>query len=175
LFKKRPGKLRSGMMRQTYKGPERRKFVRVDFASQLAYKVCKKETVSKLLKGYTADISEAGLLCTIKEKMKKGDLLWLSFDRTTLGICEELEKRSLIYQNGVVGKVARIEKKKDGTFDVGIQFVTREEKNLTNIYPRIHFIKDLNHDIAEEEEGTDEEEGAQIEEEPMEELRNEKE
>lgn len=129
-------------MKNTYKGVERRKFVRLDYVSPLNYKVCKKKTLFKLLQGYTSDVSSAGLLCNIKDRVKKNDILWLSFDRSTLFICEELDKKSLIYQNGVIGKVVRIEPKKDKTFDIGIQFITREEKNLTHIYPQIYFLKD---------------------------------
>lgn len=128
-------------MKKRYTGPERRQFLRLDFVSPLAYKVCKKKTISKILQGYTSNISQAGLLCNIKEKIKKGDILWLSFDRNTLNICENLEKRSLIYQNGIIGKVVRIKPKKNHTFNVGIQFITREEKNSTHIYPKIYFLK----------------------------------
>ena len=117
-----------------YQGPERRHFVRLDYTTPLTYKVCKKETISKLLQGYTTNISQAGLLCSIKDKVNKEDILWLSFDRAVLSICRDLEKRSFIYQNGIIGKVVRIAHKLDGTYDVGIQFMTREEKNLTNIY-----------------------------------------
>ena len=95
-------------MDDNYSGPERRQFERRDFVTPLDYKVCKKETISKLLAGYTANISKAGLSCNIKEKVNEEDILWLSFDRSTLTICEELEKRALIYQNGVIGKVIRI-------------------------------------------------------------------
>jgi c-di-GMP-binding flagellar brake protein YcgR len=129
------------MKEKVYKGPERRQFLRLDYVTPLAYKVCKKETLSILLQGYTSNISQSGLLCNIKESVKKDDILWVSFDRTTLNVCEDLEKRSLIYQNGIVGKVVRAERKIDGTYDVGIQFVTREEKNLTNIYPQIYFLE----------------------------------
>jgi len=130
------------MAKNIYAGLERRKFVRLDYVVPLAYKVCKKKTVSKILQGYTADISRAGLLCNFKDKVHKNDILWLAFDRATLAICEDIERRSLIYQNGIVGKVVRIEpKKKDGTYNIGVQFLTREEKNLTHIYPKIHFLK----------------------------------
>lgn len=129
------------MKKMVYKGPERRRFVRLDCVAPLACKVCRKETISKILKGYTADISQSGLLCNIKDRVHKDDILWLSFDRSTLGICEELEKRSLIYQNGVIGKVARVKRRKNKTYDVGIQFITREEKNLTHIYPKIYFLE----------------------------------
>lgn len=125
-----------------YEGPERRQFDRVGYRAPLAYKVCKEETITKLLQGYTADISESGLRCNIKNRVNKDDIVWLSFDRSTLDILAQLEKRSLIYQNGVVGKVVRIDEKGDDTFDIGVQFVTREEKNSTNIYPGFHFLEE---------------------------------
>ena len=103
--------------------------------------MCKRSTVSKILQGYTSNISHAGLLCNIKDKVKKDDILWLSFNRDILDFCADLEKSSLVYQNGVIGKVVRTERKTDGTYNVGIQFITREEKNLTNIYPKIHFLE----------------------------------
>lgn len=127
-------------MKNKYAGPERRSFVRLDYSVPFACKVCKKETLSKLMEGYTSDVSQSGVLCNIKDKVKKGDILWLSFDRSTLSICTEIDKRSLIYQNGIIGKVVRIDNRKDKSYDVGVQFVTREEKNTTNIYPKMHFI-----------------------------------
>ncbi|MDD2689326.1 MAG: PilZ domain-containing protein [Candidatus Omnitrophica bacterium] len=127
-------------MKKNYIGTERRKFKRLDFAIPLDYKICKEETVSKLLEGYTVNVSESGLLCSFKSKVNRDDILWLMFDRATLNFCEEMEKRVLIYQNGILGKVVRIKHKGDGSYNVGIQFITREEKNLTNIYPKIHFL-----------------------------------
>jgi hypothetical protein len=127
-------------MKNSYKGPERREFLRLDYMTPLAYKICKKETISLLLEGYTANVSEAGLLCNVKEKIKKDEIVWLSFDRATLSICEDLEKRALIYQNGIIGKVVRVESKDSDSFNVGVQFITREEKNLTHIYPKFYFI-----------------------------------
>lgn len=128
-------------MENIYNGSERREFARLIYVTPLMFKVCKKEVLDKLLQGYTSDISEAGLLCNIRENVNNDDILWLSFDRATLNICEELDRRSLIYQNGIIGKVVRIEPQEDGTYNVGIQFVTREEKNITHIYPKIKFAK----------------------------------
>jgi len=144
-----------------YKGPERRQFLRLGYVTPLAYKVCKEETIHKLLQGYTSNISPAGLLCNIKEKVKKDDILWLSFDRETLSICQEIEKRSFIYQNGVIGKVARVEQKDDNTYDTGVQFITREEKDSTHIYPKIYFTKGKlkERQKEEQEEELEQEEG----------------
>lgn len=138
-------------MKNNYEGQERRQFVRLDYITPLNYKVCKKETVSKLLEGYTADISETGLLCNIKTKVNKDDILWLCFDRGILSICESIEKKVLIYQNGVIAKVVRIEHKHDDSYDIGVYFITREEKNPDYIYPKIHFLGD-NKEVQNQEE-----------------------
>ncbi|MCX5700213.1 MAG: PilZ domain-containing protein [Candidatus Omnitrophica bacterium] len=120
---------------------EKRAFTRLNYASPLACKICKKETISRLLQGYTSNISAAGLLCNIRELVNPDDILWLCFDRGVLSICEELEKRVLIYQNGIIGKVIRVEPKGYNNFDVGIRFVTREEHNETRIIPEVNLIK----------------------------------
>ncbi len=115
--------------------------MRLDYKTPLAYRVCREETIDKLLQGYTADISQSGLLCNIKDRVNKNDILWISFDKSTLNICEEIERRILIYQNGIIGKVVRIASSKNETYNIGVRFITREEKNLTNIYPTFHFVE----------------------------------
>ena len=119
----------------TYGGPEKRESIRIDFCKPLAYKVCKQETLSRLLEGYTVNVSEAGLLCNIKDAVNMQDILWLSFDRNVLVVCEEIEHHSLIYQNGVIGKVVRVDGRDNGTFDVGLKFLTREEKSSARLLP----------------------------------------
>ena len=127
-------------MKSVYAGQDRRQFVRLAHSAPLSYKVCSKSTVSKLLNGYTSNVSQTGILCRIKEKVDKDDFVWLCFDRGVLTFCQEIEKNALIYQNGVIGRVVRSEYK-DGHYDVGVQFVTRQEKNLTHIYPKIYFME----------------------------------
>jgi c-di-GMP-binding flagellar brake protein YcgR len=133
---------RSGQinMAKAYSSIERRKFVRFDYITPLAYKVCKRKTVSKLLEGYTSDISQLGLRCNIKEEVAKNIILWLSFERSTLEICRQIDNKCLLYQNGVLGKVVWAEKRINNSYDVGIRFITREEKNFTNIYPKAYFL-----------------------------------
>lgn len=123
-------------MRKDYPGAERREFTRIECSAPFDFKVCSKKTISKLLEGYTSNISKAGLLCDIKDKVRENDILWLAFDKGTLSLCSDLEKRSLIYQNGVVGKVVRVEPGKSGHYDVGIRFLTREEKNTSLYLPQ---------------------------------------
>ncbi len=125
---------------------ERREFVRIEYDSPLSFKVCKSETIKKILQGYISNISQSGILCSIREKVSENDILWLSFDRQALNICSELEKRALIYQNGVIGKVVRVEATGGGMYDLGIRFVTREEESSTHIYPPIKFGADVDYD-----------------------------
>ncbi|RKY32881.1 MAG: hypothetical protein DRP74_01595 [Candidatus Omnitrophota bacterium] len=124
-----------------HNGPERRKFVRLNYVAPLAYKICKAETIKKLLEGYTSNVSQSGILCKLKEHVNKDDIIWLSFDRDTLQICTDLEKNCLVYQSGIIGKVVRIETTKDDAYNVGIQFITRQEKDLTHIHSKLYFIE----------------------------------
>ncbi len=122
--------------------PEKREFTRLEYSKPLAYKVCKQETLSSLLRGYTVNISQAGILCNIKDKVNLDDILWLSFDKSVLIICWEIERRSFIYQNGVIGKVVRVNPNKDLTYDIGVKFVTRSEEDTKVFEPRGSFLKD---------------------------------
>ncbi len=70
---------------------DRREFIRLKYSAPLGFKICNKETISKLCAGYTVDISQSGLLCNISERVKQDDILWLSFDRSTLDFCRELD------------------------------------------------------------------------------------
>ena len=128
-------------MENNYHGQERREFARLPYSKPLAYKVCKQETLSMLLEGYTVNVSQAGLLCNIKEKVKLEDILWLSFDKSVLIICSEMERKSLIYQNGVIGKVVRVDVNDNQTYDIGIKFITRVENDENKIGARILKLK----------------------------------
>ena len=120
-------------MNQEFKGEDRREFHRLDHKVPLVYKVCSEQTISKLMHGYTSNVSQVGILCRLNEKVDIDCILWLVFDRDTLDICKELEANSLVHQRGILGKVVRIEDEVDGAYDVGIRFLTRKEKTLEEI------------------------------------------
>jgi c-di-GMP-binding flagellar brake protein YcgR len=117
------------MEQNAYGGPERRKFIRIDYEEPLNYKVCKLETVSKLLSGYTQNVSQTGLLCKLKDHVPEDAVLWLCFNMDTLELCQQIETHSIVIQKGVLTKVVRINPRLDGCFDVGVCFITREEKD----------------------------------------------
>ena len=127
-------------MPENFQEQERRKFLRLDYITPLAFKICKPETIAKILQGYTVNVSQAGLLCHINAAVNPEDIIWVSFDRATLIICQEIEKNCFIYQGGIVGKVVRVENREDGTYTAGIKFIIREEQNLDHIYPELYLL-----------------------------------
>jgi c-di-GMP-binding flagellar brake protein YcgR len=128
-------------MENDFNGTERRKHPRISIESPLAYKVCNPNTLSKLFQGYTVNVSNSGLLCTMNNIVNIDDVLWLSFNKSVLLQCQEIEKHSFFYQNGILGKVVRVDTKDAGHFEVGINFLTKEEPNLTNIFSREYFVE----------------------------------
>ena len=80
------------------------------------------------MEGYTQDISPDGVKCTISEKVPIGCILWLKLDRDALSLCEEIEKKAVILQQGIIGKVIWVEKEDENRYDIGLQFLIREEK-----------------------------------------------
>ena len=80
------------------------------------------------MEGYTRDISKDGVRCTVPEKVPIGCTLWLQLDRDALIMCEEIEKKAVILQHGILGKVVWIEEQEKNQYEVGLQFLIREEK-----------------------------------------------
>ncbi|MFC1704415.1 PilZ domain-containing protein [Candidatus Omnitrophota bacterium] len=119
------------------KKDERREFIRLSYNRPLMYKVCKKATISKILKGYTHNISSAGLMCNLQEKVPKDCILWLQLDPGALSLCEEIERRSVIIQHGVLAKVVWEKKKgENDSYDIGVCFITREEKKYSDVFEK---------------------------------------
>ncbi len=116
--------------KETYEGSERRNFLRLSYKAPLMFKICKKKTFSKLMQGYTHDISQAGLKCNLQTKVPLNAILWLRLDMGALSMCEEIERRCTIVQHGILGKVVWTKEKKNESYDVGVCFVTREEKKF---------------------------------------------
>ena len=116
----------------TYIEDERRDFLRLIYETPLMYKVCKKKTFSRLMRGYTHNISRSGLMCNLKNRVPVDSVIWLQLDMGALSMCEEIEKRCTIIQHGILGMVVWASMKKNKSYDVGVRFIAREEKKSEN-------------------------------------------
>lgn len=116
-----------------FNGAERRKFIRLSYHKPLMYKLCKRATVTKILEGYARDISNSGLRCNLNEKVAKETVLWLKLDAGAIELCREIEKDSVIIQQGILGKVVWQKKLSQSSYDTGVRFLTREEKPVPGL------------------------------------------
>ncbi len=112
---------------------DKRTTVRITCQTPLVYKICKEETISALMAGYTQDVSPGGIRCTVTEKIPIGCILWLKLDKDALMSCEEIEKNAVILQQGILGKVVWVNENPDYSQEIGLRFVTREEKDTIKL------------------------------------------
>jgi hypothetical protein len=83
------------------------------------------------MEGYSRNISNSGLMCNLNERVPSGNVLWLKLDSGALELCKDIEKNSVIIQQGVFGKVVWQKKQPDSSYDIGVRFITRKEKPVS--------------------------------------------
>ena len=119
-------------MAEDYKGNEKREFLRYDYSSPLSYKeidlFSDKNTISKLFEAVSKNLSVSGISFISQKAPNIAGVLLMNLDYGTAEVCREIEKRALIVDNKLIGKVVRIENREDGFFDVGVAFVKKTNR-----------------------------------------------
>ena len=114
----------------------RREFFRLKFSAPVRFKTCHtdvKESSSSDAAGVSQNISQSGILFQTSEiPPQLSSILWMDLDLRTLKICREIEDRALIVNNGLVGKVVRVEEG-EKNYDIGVCFLTQEEKSSSDV------------------------------------------
>ncbi len=110
---------------------DRREFFRVPFRNPLKYKAYSEKQATAT----TENISQSGILFQTEEAPKLSSVLWLSLDIRTLKICQEIEARALIFNNGVLGRVVRVEEDSNSGkgYDVGVCFLKKDQRNTVEV------------------------------------------
>ena len=113
---------------------EKREFFRLNFSSPLEFKSYNPEAPQA--DGASKNISQSGVLFQTKQNPPAiSSILWMNLDMRSLKICQEIEKRALVFNNGLLGKVVRVEE--DPTtgkaYDVGVCFLTRDQQNSREV------------------------------------------
>lgn len=108
----------------------RREFFRLKFSAPVRFKSSPRTPQES---GVSQNISQSGILFQTPENPPQlSSLLWMDLDIRTLKICQEIENRALILNNGVVGKVVRVEEG-HRNYDVGVCFLTQEQKDSSDV------------------------------------------
>ena len=113
---------------------EKREFFRLSFSSPLDFKSCSPEDAAK--EAAAKNISQSGVLFQIKKNPPAiSSILWMNLDIRTLKICQEIENRALVFNNGLLGKVVRVEEDQvtGKAYDVGVCFLTRDQQNSREV------------------------------------------
>ena len=110
-----------------YTDSERREFFRLSFKTPIQFKSTK---AAVSIDGVTRNISQNGILFqTENQPPQLSSIVWMNLDMRTLKICQEIEAKALIFNNGVLGKVVRVEEdtNKDNSYDIGVCFLRKEQ------------------------------------------------
>ena len=113
---------------------ERREFFRINFATPLKFKSYSRLVTDspKEAKGTSQNISQSGILFQMENNPPQlSSVVWMALDIRTLKICQEIENRALIFNNGVLGRVVRVEEDLENrhVYDVGICFIKKSQKD----------------------------------------------
>ena len=120
---------------------ERREFFRLNFKSPVEYKDLHTSTA---VEATTRNISQNGVLFQTEENPPiLSSLVWMNLDMRTLKICQEIEAKALIFNNGVLGKVVRVEEgtENNNAYDVGVCFLRKEQRDSAEIREAIGHLK----------------------------------
>ena len=116
---------------------ERRDFFRLKFNNPVQFRTYSNRTgASSAEKVKSKDISSAGILFQTNNRPPElSSILWLNLDYRMLNICQEIDRRALILNDGILGRVVRVEESpSDGNaYDVGVCFLTKEQKGSRDV------------------------------------------
>ena len=122
---------------------EKREFFRLKFETPLQFKSYSttqeqqtKQTSLSTASGVSQNISQSGILFqTNAAPPQLSSILWMRLDLRTLKVCQEIEKRAIIFNEGLLGKVVRVEEdtQNQNLYDVGVCFLTQDQKNSREV------------------------------------------
>ena len=118
---------------------ERREFFRLDYKSPLEFRSYSPKALEKTIpatKAVSENVSQSGVLFQIENTPPNvSSILWMNLDIRTLKICKEIEQRALIFNNGILGRVVRVEEdpKNLNVYNVGVCFLTQDLKSRKEI------------------------------------------
>ena len=134
-----------------YTDSERREFFRLNYKTPIRFKSYESKELQKTAKlvgpldGTTRNISQNGVLFQTEENPPQlSSIVWMNLDMRTLKICQEIEAKALIFNNGVLGKVVRVEEdsENNNAYDVGVCFLRKEQRDSSEVREALGQLKE---------------------------------
>ena len=118
-------------MSNEQKAQERREFFRYKHENPIKYKVidstAAKNPMSQFINAISKNLSASGILFAGNNPPHLSEVLILDLDFRTTQVCTEIEENALILNNKLFGKVVRIEETDDGSYDIGVAFIKKDD------------------------------------------------
>ena len=125
---------------------ERRDFFRLKFDRPVQFKAYPSRDGAQIAqKAATKDISSAGILFQTNNRPPElSSILWLNLDYRMLNICQEIDRRALILNDGIVGRVVRVEENPEDSsaYDIGVCFLTKDQSASRDVQKILQEISD---------------------------------
>ena len=110
--------------KQKHSPAERRQFTRYNERRPLKFRTVRDQELSL---GTTGNISRSGMLFTSTLVPKIASILWMDIDLTGVQIAQEIKDHALVFDQGFLGRVVRVEENSDKkTYSVGVCFITKD-------------------------------------------------
>ena len=122
---------------------EKREFFRLNYKAAVQFKPVN-TAGGESAHGNTLNISQNGILFQTEEMPPNlSSIVWMNLDLRTVKICQEIEAKALILNNGILGKVVRVEEDadKDNAYDVGVCFLRKDQKDSPEVLQAINRLK----------------------------------
>lgn len=110
---------------------EKREFLRVDYETELNYKVLKDEKLMAKSDVRSRNVSASGILFRTSSESSipaLSSIVWIELDPKMMNVCAEIEDDLVIHKNGVFGRVVRIAEGEPGrSYDIGVCFLRKKD------------------------------------------------
>ena len=118
-------------MQKHHPDKERREFFRYKHEKPVYYKSVgipsQRGKASKSIKAMSKNLSTSGLLFTTELVPELSSIVAIELDYRISRICREIESKTLMLENKLIGKVVRIEDAGGGFYDIGVAFIKKSE------------------------------------------------
>jgi len=110
---------------------EKREFLRVDYETDLNFKVLAGDKLTTKSDISSRNISACGLLFRTASEAAipaLSSIVWIELDDKMLNVCSEIEHDLVIHNGGIFGRVVRIAEGEPGqSYDIGVCFLRRKD------------------------------------------------
>jgi c-di-GMP-binding flagellar brake protein YcgR len=120
-----------------YDDKNKREFFRVDYETELNFKVLKGDKLDHKSDVLSRNISACGLLFRTSTEASipvLSSIVWIELDPKILNICSEIEADLITHKDGVFGRVVRIAEGEPGkSYDIGVAFLRKKNMSKEEI------------------------------------------